>query len=109
MNRDARIYVAGGNTLLGAALLGRFRAAGYRNLVGTPPDEPNLTAAGQIEDFFAEARPEYVFIAAGQSGGIRANQTRPADLMLDNLLCAAHVIHAAHTHGVRKLLYVASA
>jgi GDP-L-fucose synthase len=108
MNRTARIYVAGGDTLIGAALIERLRGDGYRNLVGTPPDEPDLTVAGQVEDFFGEARPEYVFLAAGKSGGIRLNQTCPADLMLHNLLATAHVVDCAHRHGVTKLLYLAS-
>ena len=108
MNPTARIYVAGGNTLIGAALLERLRAAGHRSLVGTPPDEPDLTDAGQVEDFFGEARPEYVFLAAGNSGGIGLNQARPAELMRDNLLVAAHVLDTAHRHGVRKLVYLAS-
>jgi GDP-L-fucose synthase len=105
----ARTYVAGGDTLLGRALRQRLHAAGFENLVGQPPDEPGLTCPGQVEDFFSEARPEYVFMAAGQSGGIHANQSRPAELMLDNLLVSAHVIHQAWRHGVRKLLYLASA
>jgi GDP-L-fucose synthase len=108
VNRDACIYVAGGATLVGAALRERLQAAGYNNLVGTPPDEPDLTVSGQVENFFGETRPVYVFLVAGKSGGIRLNQTRPAELMLDNLLVAAHVIHQAHCHGVKKLLYVAS-
>jgi GDP-L-fucose synthase len=108
VNPSSRIYVAGGGTLIGAALLERLRGAGCTNLVGVPPDEPDLGVAGQVEDFFGEARPEYVFFAAGRSGGIALNRQRPAELMLDNLLAAAHVIHAAHVHGVRKLLYLAS-
>jgi len=108
MKRTARIYVAGGDTLLGVALRERLDAAGHRNLVGTPPDEPDLAIAGQVEDFFGEARPEYVFLAAGRSGGIRLNQERPAELMLHNLLVAAHVLDCAHRHGVAKLLYLAS-
>lgn len=108
MNQNSRIYVAGGGTLLGAALLERLRAEGCTRLVGVPPDEPDLTAAGQVEDFFGEYRPEYVFFAAGKSGGIGLNQARPAELMFDNLLAAAHVMHAAHTHGAAKLLYLAS-
>jgi GDP-L-fucose synthase len=109
MKRDSRIYVAGGNTLLGAALLNRLRADGCRHLIGQPPDEPDLTVAGQVEDFFGETRPQYVFLVAGASGGINRNQKQPATLMLDNLLSAAHVIHAAHSHAVRKLVYVSSA
>jgi GDP-L-fucose synthase len=108
LNHTSRIYVAGGDTLLGAALLDRLQAAGYDNLLGVPPHEPDLTVAGQVEDFFAEARPDYVFVMAGRTGGIHANQTCPADLMLDNLLVAAHVLHSAHTQRVAKLLYLGS-
>jgi GDP-L-fucose synthase len=109
MNQGSRIFVAGGQTLLGAALLDRLRAANYRNLVGVALDEPDLTVAGQVEDFFGETRPEYVFFVAGKSGGIQANRTRPAELMLDNLLATAHVISSAHAQGVKKLLYLSSA
>ena len=108
MNRMARIYVAGGQTLAGAALLERLRSAGYGNLVGAPPHEPDLSVAGQVAYFFAQARPEYVFFVAGKSGGIQLNREQPADLMLDNLVAAAHVISQAHKHGVAKLLYLAS-
>jgi GDP-L-fucose synthase len=108
VNRSSRIWVAGSGTLLGAALIERLGAAGYHNLVGLPPDEPELTDAGQVEDLFAECRPVYVFVAAGKSGGIGLNRDRPAELMLDNLLVAAHVLDAAHRHGVRKLVYLAS-
>jgi GDP-L-fucose synthase len=100
--------VAGGDTLLGAALRERLRADGYTNLVGEPPEEPDLTCPRQVDTFFTSARPEYVFLTAGASGGIRANQTYPADLMRDNLLVATHVLHAAHRHGVARLLYLAS-
>jgi GDP-L-fucose synthase len=109
MKQGARIYVAGGRTLLGAAILDQLRAEGHDNLVGVPPDDPDATAAGQVEDFFTEYRPEYVFLAAGKSGGIARNRSRPAELMLDNLLATANVIDAAHRHGVIKLVYLASA
>jgi GDP-L-fucose synthase len=77
MERTARIYVAGGDTLIGTALLDRLRVEGYERLVGVPPDEPDLTVASEVEDFFEEARPNYVFMAAGRSGGIRANEAAP--------------------------------
>ncbi|HZU34872.1 MAG TPA: NAD-dependent epimerase/dehydratase family protein, partial [Gemmataceae bacterium] len=108
MNTRSRIFVAGGGTLIGAALLERLRALGYRDLVGVGAAEPDLTCAGLVEDFFAEYRPEYIFLAAGKSGGIALNQTWPADLMRDNLLSAVHVIDAAQRHGVQKLFYLAS-
>jgi GDP-L-fucose synthase len=108
MHPRSRIYVAGGDTLLGRALIDRLLASGYENLVGVPPTEPDLTRADHVEDFFHTVRPEYVLVTAGRSGGILQNCQAPADLTLDNLLVAAHVIPAAWRHGVNKLLYVAS-
>lgn len=107
MKRTTRIFVAGANTLPGAALRARLTADGYDNLVGLPGDEPDLTHAGQVEDFFAEARPEVVFLVAGKSGGIQLNQDRPAELMVDNLLVTTHVLRASHEYKVAKLLYLA--
>ena len=108
MDLSARIFVAGGSTPLGRALLERLRAAGFRRLVGVPPHEPDLTDAARTAAFFSWERPEYVFLTAGKSGGIGANRSRPADLMLDNLLVNTHVLREAHRTGVSKLLYLAS-
>lgn len=108
MNRSSRIYVAGADTLVGAALIELLQDNGYENLLGLPPTELNLRCADEVELFFDDERPEYVFFAAGKSGGILANQACPATFMLDNLLTATHVIRSAHRHGVTKLLYLAS-
>src|SRR5581483_6472244 len=96
-----------GRTLIGSALLHRLDEAGYTDVLGVA-DEPVLTDPWQVEAFFATARPEYVFLAAGRSGGIAANQCYPADLMRDNLLVECNVLHSAHRNKVRKLLYLAS-
>jgi GDP-L-fucose synthase len=107
LHSGARVFVAGGLTLIGAAVLERLRRSDA-TIVGAPPAEPDLTDAQAVEDFFAESSPEYVILAAGKSGGIRANQLYPATLMRDNLLVATHVLDAARRHGVRRLLYLAS-
>ncbi len=73
-----------------------------------PAGEPVLSCPFETEEFFARTTPEYVFLAAGKSGGIRANQARPAELMRDNLLVECHVVHAAWKYRARKLLYLAS-
>lgn len=107
IEQDATIYVAGGQTLIGSAILRQLERGGYRNVVD-PADEPDLTDARQVEALFAQRRPGYVFLAAGRSGGIGANQRYPAEFMRDNLLVDCHVIHSAYHHKTKKLLYLAS-
>jgi len=108
LDRLARIFVAGGDTLIGAALLDHLSDCGFLNLVGVGVYEPDLTDTDAVHDFFRQSRPEFVFLAAGKSGGIGLNRERPADLMLDNLRVAANVLEAAQQNGVKKLLYLAS-
>ena len=94
--------------LIGAAILRELDRQGYTNIVSRSVEEPDLTDATQVDTFFARTSPKYVFLVAGRSGGIGANQKYPAELMLDNLLVECHVIHTAYRHGVKKLLYLAS-
>ena len=108
MEHDSIIYVAGGQTLIGAALLRRLECHGYTSLCNRGQEEADLTVASEVDAFFQQVRPQYVFHAAGKSGGIGANVSFPAELMRDNLLAVAHVVDAAHRHGARKLLYLGS-
>jgi len=101
-----RIWVAGGRSLVGAAL-GRVIARG-EGPTSVPGLEPDLLDRRAVDRFVAKTRPDLVVVAAGPSGGIGANQRRPASLMHDNLLAACHVLDAAHRHDVRKLLYLGS-
>lgn len=108
MRTQDPIYVAGGDSLAGAAILRRLAAQGYRHVVGGPGDEPPLTDASAVDHFFARMQPRYVFLAGGPAAGIAGNQRYPADLMRENLLVATHVISSAYRSGVTKLLYLAS-
>lgn len=106
MEKDAAIYVAGGGTMAGGAIRRLLERTGFTQVyTGT---EPDLNDVAAVDAFFNAARPDYVFHAAGASGGIQANQERPAQLMLDNLRVTCHVLDAAYRHGCRKLLYLAS-
>jgi len=108
MNPDSSIFVAGHRGLVGSAIVRRLRAAGLRNLVLRDRNELNLTRQAAVEDFFAAARPEYVFFAAAKVGGIVANDTWPADFLYDNLAIENAIIHGAFETGVEKLLFLGS-
>jgi GDP-L-fucose synthase len=108
MKPDSLIYVAGHRGLVGSALVRRLRAAGYGNLLLRERRELDLTRQAEVESLFAGARPEYVFLAAANVGGILANDTRPAEFLRDNLAIQANVIDAAHRHGTGKLLFLGS-
>ena len=108
MTRNARVFVAGGITLPGRALIDLMRTEGFAHAVGGGSAEPDFTDAAATEAFFAAARPEFVFLCAGVSGGIGLNRAKPVELMRDNLLTTTNVLHAAHRSGVTKLVYLAS-
>jgi GDP-L-fucose synthase len=108
MNPDSSIFVAGHRGLVGSAIVRRLRAAGLRNLVLRDRNELNLTRQAAVEDFFAKARPEYVFFAAAKVGGILANDSFPAEFLQDNLVIQTNIIDAAYRSGARKLLFLGS-
>ncbi|MFN3594685.1 MAG: GDP-L-fucose synthase family protein [Thiobacillaceae bacterium] len=108
MQREARIYIAGHRGLVGSALLRVLSAKGYTNLITRTHAELDLTDQAAVEAFFAQERPEYVFLAAARVGGILANDTYPAEFIRDNLAIQTNVIHAAWRHGVERLLFLGS-
>ena len=109
MTPDTRIYIAGHRGLAGSALVRRFQAKGYRNLIVRAHAELDLTDATATRRFFEQERPEVVVLAAAKVGGILANDTYPADFIRDNLAIQTNVIHEAWRAGVQKLLFLGSA
>lgn len=99
------MFIAGDATMLGRALVRRLE--GQCTLVGRDAALDLLDRAS-VARLFAETRPEYVILVAGRSAGISGNERYPAELMLDNLLTATHVIDASWRQGVDKLLFLGS-
>jgi GDP-L-fucose synthase len=108
MNPTSAIYVAGERGLVGSAIVRALRARGFTNVLSAPRSVLDLREQTAVERFFADRRPEYVFLAAAKVGGILANDTRPAEFIRDNLLIQNNVIDAAHRHGARKLCFLGS-
>ncbi len=108
MKKDAKIYVAGHTGMVGSALMRKFSAEGYDNLVHKNSSELDLTKQQDVDDFFADEKPEYVFLAAARVGGIYANSTFPAEFIYQNIMIESNIIHAAYRHNVEKLLFLGS-
>lgn len=108
MDQTARIYVAGHRGMVGSAILRHLQGAGYRNLITRTHAELPLDDAAAVEGFFAEQKPDYVFLAAAKVGGIVANATQGADFIRENLKIQTNVIDAAYRHGATKLMFLGS-
>jgi GDP-L-fucose synthase len=108
MEKSAKIYVAGHRGLVGSAIVRKLEAAGYSNLLLRTSAELDLRSQAQVTEFFATAKPDYVFLAAAKVGGIHANNTYPAEFIYDNLMIQNNIIHNAHVQGVKKLLFLGS-
>jgi GDP-L-fucose synthase len=108
MKKNSKIYVAGHRGLVGSAIVRRLKQEGYANLVTATSKELDLREQAATRDFFAQERPDYVFLAAARVGGILANNSYPADFIYQNLMIEANVIESAHQSGVAKLLCLGS-
>ena len=108
MEKNAKIYVAGHRGMVGSAIVRELKRQGYENIITRTHSELDLIRQADVEKFFAEEKPEYVFLAAARVGGIAANAAAPADFMYQNMMIAMNVIRAAFDNGVKKLLYPGS-
>lgn len=108
MNKGDKIYIAGHRGMVGSAIWRRLEAEGYTNLIGRTSSELDLTDQAAVESFFAENRPDYVFLAAAKVGGIKANNDYPAEFIHENLAIQTNVIHNAWRFGAAKLAFLGS-
>lgn len=108
MDKQAKIYVAGHRGLVGSSILRHLKAAGYQNIIYRTSSELDLRVQADVQSFFADEKPEYVFLAAAKVGGILANATHPAEFLYENMMIQANVIHSAYKNKVNKLLFLGS-
>lgn len=108
MDKDSKIYVAGHNGLVGSAICRQLESHGYKNIIKRSHLELDLTRQVDVENFFKQEKPEYVFLAAAKVGGIKANDTYPADFIMDNIKIEFNIIDSAFKNEVKKLLFLGS-
>jgi GDP-L-fucose synthase len=108
MNINSKIFVAGASGMVGSAIIRNLKSKGYLNIITKSKSELNLLSQIDVDTFFANEKPEYVFLAAAKVGGIHANNTQRAQFIYENLTVQNNVIHSAYVHGVSKLLFLGS-
>ena len=108
IDRDAKIYVAGHSGLLGGAIMRLLQLQGFSNLIHTSRKMLDLREQSSVRAFFADQRPDFVFMAAAKVGGIVANNDYPAEFIFDNIMIETNVIDAAYRTNVQKLLFLGS-
>ena len=108
MQPSAKIFVAGHNGLVGSTIVKKLQQNGYTKITTKTRSELDLLNQKAVNDFFAQEKPEYVFLAAAKVGGIQANIDYPAQFIYENMMIEANVIHASYLHNVKKLLFLGS-
>jgi GDP-L-fucose synthase len=109
MNKESKIFVAGHRGLVGSSIIRKLKDDGYDNIITKQRCILDLRSQKEVDEFFEEERPEYVFLAAAKVGGIGYNKSIPADFIRENLQIQTNVIDAAYRNGCKKLLFLGSA
>ena len=108
MNKDAKIFVAGHNGMVGSAIVRELDRKGYTNILTRSHKELDLTRQADVEAFFSHEKPDYVFVAAAKVGGIGANSQAPADFMYINMMIEMNIIHSAFINNCKKVEFLGS-
>ncbi|WP_214071522.1 GDP-L-fucose synthase [Mucilaginibacter sp. dw_454] len=108
MDKNSKIYIAGHRGMVGSAIYRKLENEGFTNLLTRTSAQLDLRNQQQVADFFAQEKPDYVFLAAAKVGGIVANNTYRADFLYDNLQIQNNVIHSSYLNGVTKLMFLGS-
>ncbi len=108
MEKHEKIYIAGHRGMVGSAMHRKLLAEGFNNIIVKTSAELDLTNQQAVADFFAQEKPDYVFLAAAKVGGIVANNTYRADFIYLNLMIESNIIHQAYANKVKKLMFFGS-
>jgi len=108
MKSDSKVFVAGHAGLVGSAIKRKLESENYNNIYWVRRKNCDLRNRVQVDQYFSQSKPEYVFVASAKVGGIHANSTYPAEFIYDNLMIQCNIIDSAYKHGVKKLVFLGS-
>lgn len=108
MEKNSKIYIAGHRGMVGSAIYRKLQKEGYNNIITRSSVELDLRVQSDVEQFFEQEKPEYVFLAAAKVGGIVANNTYRADFLYENLQIQNNIIHSSYLNSIKKLMFLGS-
>ena len=108
MRKEAKIYIAGHNGMVGSAIWRILSANGYTNLLGVSSSELDLRNQQAVTDFITAENPEVIIDAAARVGGILANNNFPYQFIMENMQIQNNLIDAALQTGVEKFIFLGS-
>ena len=108
MDSNNRVFIAGAQGMVGSAIKRNLESKHYNEIYWVRRKNCDLRNRVQVDQYFEQAKPEYVFLAAAKVGGILGNKNHPAEFIYDNLMIQSNVIDAAYRNGVKKLLFLGS-
>ena len=108
MEKNSKIYIAGHKGLVGSAIMRQLVNENFTNIIFRSHTDLDLLNQKEVENFFKEEKPEYVFLAAALVGGIEANNNRRAEFIYGNLQIQCNVINSSYLNNVKKLCFLGS-
>lgn len=108
MNKDSKIFLAGSTGMVGSAILRELKKSSFTNIITPNSKQLNLLNQFEVEKFFEETKPDYIFCAAAKVGGIYANDKFSADFIYENIQIQNNLIHSSMKNNIKKFLFLGS-
>ena len=114
INTNEKIFIAGSNGMVGRAIKNSLIKSGYGlnenngSLLTPSRSELDLSKFHEVESWFLKNKPTIVILAAAKVGGIHANNSMPADFILENLKIQTNVIENSWKANVKRFLFLGS-
>ena len=108
INKNAKIFLAGHNGMVGSAIFKKLIEKGYKNIITQNKVKLNLLNQDKTFNFIKRCKPQVVILAAAKVGGIISNLRFKERFLYENLQIQNNIIHGSYLSGVKNLIFLGS-